>query len=262
MHPASTPITPNAGRARTITLLFWAHIVVLAINALVCLVAANETSESSPMYYTGEITTAQIAVIAAGLIGLVKGVLFILLAVFFIQWLRRAYHNLHKAGSKNLRHSEGWAAGAWFVPFLNLVWPYQVVRDTWEETQNVFRPQPLGYEKKEDNITGWWWASYLIAGFISNIGSFAIRRQNFELGYFMTAMGDLTYILAAFLAIRMIQSISAMEDEMLQRAQQYYAWLSQQYADQYQNQQNPQSPQYQPLDGQHGPQEPPAPPVE
>ncbi|MBN2680940.1 MAG: DUF4328 domain-containing protein [Bacteroidales bacterium] len=50
-------------------------------------------------------------------------IVYIISAITFIQWFRRAYFNLHLK-TKNLSSSEGWAAGCWFVPVLNLFKPY------------------------------------------------------------------------------------------------------------------------------------------
>ena len=51
------------------------------------------------------------------IIGAVYTLFYIVTVVVFIQWFRRAYFNLHLR-TQNLRHSEGWAAGAWFIQFL------------------------------------------------------------------------------------------------------------------------------------------------
>ena len=48
--------------------------------------------------------------------------------IVFIMWFRRAYNNLHKIGVPHLEFSEGWGAGAWFVPFINLARPYTIMK--------------------------------------------------------------------------------------------------------------------------------------
>jgi len=55
-------------------------------------------------------------------IGLAQTGLQIALYVAFIMWFYRAYSNLPRLGvTGGLRFGPGWAIGAWFVPFLNLV---------------------------------------------------------------------------------------------------------------------------------------------
>ena len=56
---------------------------------------------------------------------------FVATGIVFIAWTRRLYRNLVPLGRMDLRFSEGWAVGAWFVPLLNLVRPKQILDDIW-----------------------------------------------------------------------------------------------------------------------------------
>ncbi|CAN5220811.1 hypothetical protein BH09BAC5_BH09BAC5_21960 [soil metagenome] len=232
------PITPNEQRANTVLLLFKIDIVIMMLSVLTEFRTAIGFHNTSIFSVT---ETTRLLMIATGILALIRSVLNLIIGIFFIMWLRRAYHNLHKAGSQYLRHSEGWAAGAWFVPFLNLSWPLQIVRDVWIETQNVFRKKGEIYEQEEDRISGWWWMMYLVPIIASYVGTFAMKNQAFEIAYIFTAFGTLGYLLDAFLAISLIKRISGMETEMLDRAHQYYQWQNQQYSENLreQNQQEP-----------------------
>lgn len=246
------PISSNEERSKTVILLFRIYIILLFCSVLTELgVAITMHGRDNILAMSG-----RIMIIGAGILAIIKGIFYIVIAVYFIMWLRRAYHNLHKAGSPYLRHSEGWAAGAWFVPFLNLAWPLQIVRDTWTETQNVFRRQGELYEKEEDKITGWWWAMFLFSGFVSYIGSLLINSKNFEPGYAFTAVGNIGYIFSASLLISMVRKIRKMETEMMERAHQFYAWQNQQQGEKYQQQNsNPVNPTPQHPDGGRNQQE-------
>ena len=50
---------------------------------------------------------------------------------FLIAWTSRLYRNLSALGVGPLRYTEGWAIGAWFIPFFNLVRPKQILDDIW-----------------------------------------------------------------------------------------------------------------------------------
>src|SRR4249919_2196416 len=56
------------------------------------------------------------------------------LIVSFIMWFRRAYWNLHQVNVSAAHFPEGWAAGAWFVPFINLIRPYRIMQQIWKGT--------------------------------------------------------------------------------------------------------------------------------
>ncbi len=47
--------------------------------------------------------------------------------VLFLIWIYRAFGNLSVLKARNLEFSPGWAVGWWFIPFANLVKPFQVV---------------------------------------------------------------------------------------------------------------------------------------
>lgn len=78
-------------------------------------------------------------------------VLYLLLTIYFILWFRRAYTNIRRQG-KQTRYAPGWAAGSWFVPVINLWYPYQIMREIWEYTFRASRSAA---------IVGWWWALWL-----------------------------------------------------------------------------------------------------
>ena len=80
--------------------------------------------------------------------------------VVYLFWLNRAFRNLGQVRSGNapLRHSSGWAVGGYFVPFLNLFQPFQVMRELYKESNPEERPSSL---------VGWWWGLWLAGGFVT-----------------------------------------------------------------------------------------------
>lgn len=95
--------------------------------------------------------------------------IYIVCIVLFIMWFRRAYNNLNLSGRENTKYAEGWASGAWFVPFLNLGRPYLIMLEIWEKTQ---RATENLISTKSGKIIGWWWTLWII----NNIGTNVINR--------------------------------------------------------------------------------------
>ena len=92
---------------------------------------------------------------------------FIVSAVFFILWFRRAYYNL-QVRTGNCQHSDGWAAGSWFLPIISLYRPYQIMRELATETSSLLSIAS-GKEVKSDTDTiGIWWALWIITNYIGN----------------------------------------------------------------------------------------------
>lgn len=94
---------------------------------------------------------------------------YIACIVLFILWFRRAYNNLNLSNKAYTKYAEGWAAGAWFVPFINLVRPYFIMQEIWVKTQEATHNL---ITHKNGKIIGWWWVIWII----NNIGTNFINR--------------------------------------------------------------------------------------
>ncbi|HXO18776.1 MAG TPA: DUF4328 domain-containing protein [Thermoanaerobaculia bacterium] len=94
--------------------------------------------------------------------GMVQVGLFLVTGFVWLLWLHSSYELLRHLGTKVTRFSPGQAVGAWFVPFVNLVRPYQVVSELRLRTRNLnatAEPQPL----TSGEITALWWLTWLAA---------------------------------------------------------------------------------------------------
>ncbi len=85
--------------------------------------------------------------------------------ITLILWFRRAYYNLHQLPDIHPEYSDGWAAGAWFVPFVNFIRPYTMMREVWQDTQKA----ALGRVVEPATLLGWWWAAFLLKLIIARI---------------------------------------------------------------------------------------------
>ena len=103
-----------------------------------------------------------------GLIGLLQLLLYLGTVVAFLVWFRRAYRNLPALGAESLRFSSGWAVGAWFVPFLNLVRPKQIADDIWRASDPALPAQP-GASWKQQRVPfllHGWWALFILSNLL------------------------------------------------------------------------------------------------
>lgn len=136
-------------------------------------------------------------------IGFTQAALFLVTMPIWLLWFRRTYRNLPALGARNLRFKPGWAVGAWFVPFLNLVRPVRMTTDIWQAStpaMDVAPGTPWGSQSSSPLI-GFWWAAWLIANYASNI---AIRLS--------FGGDDLDSLAASSLAWIVADSVSATLD--------------------------------------------------
>jgi hypothetical protein len=109
----------------------------------------------------------------ANVIDVLQIVNLIVVGIAFLVWVRRVYRNLGPLGAANLRYSEGWAVGAWLVPFLNLVRPKQIVDDCWRASDPDLQPA-MGASWRDRPVTPvihWWWALWLLSSVVGYIAS-------------------------------------------------------------------------------------------
>jgi hypothetical protein len=148
-------------------------------------------------------------------LGILYIVVFIISAVTYIMWFRRAYYNLH-LHVKRLSFSEGWAAGAWFVPIVNLGRPYKIMSELYNETRRVLEKRGVLLEGKLDNtIVGFWWVLWIINLILDRFsGRYALRADTIDQLITSTVLSGVSNLIAiplAFLAIKVVQNYAAVE---------------------------------------------------
>ncbi len=164
-------LRPNEQRAKNAITLIW---IVLALEIISLISGYFQYDLLQTVAKGGEISneTATANDTREQLIGVIYMIVYIISAVTFIKWFRRAYFNLHQRVN-HLSQTEGWAAGSWFVPIVSLYRPYQIMKELYQETKELLVKNGLGVnENFTTNSLGWWWTLWIINNFI---GQFVTR---------------------------------------------------------------------------------------
>jgi hypothetical protein len=164
-------LKPNVQRAKNAITLIW---VVLALE-IVSLISGYFQFN----LLQGVSNGAKIAMETAAandkreqIIAIIHLIVFIISAVTFIQWFRRAYFNLHKKVI-HLSQPEGWAAGSWFVPVLHLYRPYQIMKELYQETKGLLIRKGMNISPNfSTSALVWWWTLWILNNVI---GQFVFR---------------------------------------------------------------------------------------
>jgi hypothetical protein len=132
--------------------------------------------------------------------------IYVLTIIVFLIWIYRAHRNLYALRPTYLRFSPGWAVGWWFVPFANLVRPFQVMREIWWESDpDIPQEQMFLTESLHGAPTymGIWWALWLTGNLLSNILNNVFDPEDVRTteisGYLFVFAGLLTMAAALFL---------------------------------------------------------------
>lgn len=156
---------------------------------------------------------------------------FIASFISFLVWFHRAHKNLGLGGLIGMKYGSGWAIGGFFVPFLNFVRPYSVMKEVSMGSAYLARrvDEETDLEEEPDEIDGdvrwiaaepepivqYWWACW-VAQYVLNFASPRLRSSD-DVSYATTALWFLMARVAIAIpmqlcAIKLIRTISAQQE--------------------------------------------------
>lgn len=204
-----TVLKPNAERSKIAIIM----IIVVVVLEIISMLSDVMQYEMIQIGFTME--EAENNDLRQRIIALFFLIAFIISIITYIRWFRRAYFNLHLR-VKHLEFTEGWAAGAWFVPIISLFRPYQIMKELYEETEKFLRKNDSSYTKKTDTtFVGWWWAIWVISTIIDRISyRIAAKAETLDEINTSTIWSIVTSAFAiplAILAIKVIKDYTEIE---------------------------------------------------
>lgn len=166
--------------------------------------------------------TPDFGALLVALVLVAKALAYIATVVAFLVWIHRAYRNL-RAFARRTEFTPGWAVGWWFVPFANLVQPYNVVKEMWTKSDpavdfsNGYADAGAG--ARATFPVGVWWLFWIV----SNVAAQVYSRLSNESGLASSAASsagiasDTFSLISALLAAYVVWTIDRMQSEKSQR---------------------------------------------
>lgn len=171
--PPSIPAAPAAtapgrfvftkdptGLTRTLKVLMWIQLGVAMLSMLsdIAQLRLLGSAEINP-------EAAQANDLRQGAVGLLHLGMVVATGITFLMWIHRANRNCHGFGAQGMRFTPGWSVGCYFIPLLNLVRPYQAMKEIWLTSSD-----PLGWRPTTSTpLVGWWWTFWIISSVLGNI---------------------------------------------------------------------------------------------
>ncbi len=207
-------LKPNGQRAKNAITLIW---IVLSLE-IVSLISGYFQYDLLQTAANGgkiSIETAIANYKREKIIGIIYLIAFVISAVTFIQWFRRAYYNLHLRVN-HLSYTEGWAAGSWFVPIVNLYIPYQIMKELYQETKELLTEKGLSInENFTTGYLGWWWTLWIIkniiGGFVFHYSMKAESIDEWTISTVASIVGNVVRIPLALITVKVIKDYSKVE---------------------------------------------------
>lgn len=215
-------LRPNETRAKTAILLIWIVLGLDVISAISSYFQADLLNRIA----MGEIISPKVADandIRESIIGILYLIVYVTSGITFIMWFRRAYYNLHQKVS-NLSYGEGWAAGSWFVPILNLFRPFQIMSELYKKTQNyLVEKEVVNVKKSYTALLAVWWILWIVSGFIGNFEFQTSRNaETIDSLIFMTNVSLFSSVFGiplAIVTVKVIKDYAEMEPLLLKADQ-------------------------------------------
>jgi hypothetical protein len=135
------------------------------------------------------------ALVGGGL-GLISFAASVTAIISFLMWTHLSVRRVHALGM--MRHvSPEWAVGCWFIPFVSMVKPYEIM----SETAGCL-------EVRSHARVGWWWVCYLGNGIIGGLSAamvaFSLARGRPSEPGALALIGLVLSVTAGVLAILML----------------------------------------------------------
>ena len=210
-------IRPKTKRAQWAQYLIWAILGFSLLSLLSSYLQYDLLLKIQEGFYVSEheLTNNDLR---EGIIGITTVVLYITSVVLFIRWFRRAYYNLNSR--TDTKYDEGWAAGSWFVPIINLFRPYQIMKEIDDESCNLIEKHSQKPISKSTALIGFWWAMWIIGGvlgrYIFKSSLNAETLQELMSSTQADMLGVVFDVPLSLLAIFTIKAISKKEELLLQ----------------------------------------------
>ncbi|MEV7088883.1 DUF4328 domain-containing protein [Streptomyces sp. NPDC093085] len=213
--PPVPPVVPPVGLFKALVALFAAVVLAdlyaLVSGARIQSLMASVIAEDFDAYTDADLDAADASYALAGV---AQTVAMLATAVVFLVWFHRVRRNAQVLDPAAQRMAPGWAIGAWFVPFANLVLPRRIAGDIWKASG---RRGPDGAPQVSYVLVNLWWTVYLVSLVVAQLGTRlylqAEEAEEVRSGASVIFAGDLLDIVAAVFAVLFVRKLTRMQEE-------------------------------------------------
>jgi hypothetical protein len=198
-------LRPNAHRARIAQILLMIvlglSVVMIASNIFTYLLVDEILTDGN--YDEGRIALNDRFTQISAVLWMIG---YIISGVTFILWFRRAYYNLNQIVKTD--YTDGWAAGAWFVPIMNLYRPFQMMKELFEKGIKALPNELAASFHNNSGRLGLWWTLWIIGNILSRVGSSDVFLKDLEGIQTSSVMGMVSGSMEIINAIILVKIIS------------------------------------------------------
>jgi hypothetical protein len=136
----------------------------------------------------------------------------------FLLWIYESRSNLRALGARKLDYTTAWAMGGWLVPGLNLVRPYQVMREIWKASDPATMDRLAWKAVPTPSLLLLWWCAFVTFACLEVTAAAMTLSAGHELSKFQFARGvstlaDVSAAVSASLAYFVVTKITEAQRE-------------------------------------------------
>jgi hypothetical protein len=152
-----------------------------------------------------------------GIIAIFQILCYVITAIVFGMWIYRANRNVRGFGAQGLEFTPGWAVGWYFIPFLNLIRPYQAMREIWQASSNPHR----WASESGSPLLNVWWVLWLTSNILGQV-VFRMSMQAKEISELqaltmVALLSDVVDISLGIVAITLVSRVLEMQLRVVDR---------------------------------------------
>jgi hypothetical protein len=145
-------------------------------------------------------------------------VLLSVAAVAFVEWLYQSRINLRAFGVRRLRYSRSWVLGGFLIPALNLVRPYQVIREVWQASDPRTRDPFAWNEVPTGRLLPLWWSTFVTWALLALLAlgmemGAGLDPDKLRVARGITLVADVAAAVGVSLAYFVVDHISRTQDQ-------------------------------------------------
>lgn len=140
--------------------------------------------------------------------------------IVFLMWIYRANKNARALGATGMQFTPGWSVGWFFIPFMNLWKPFQVVKEIWRASHST----DAGATSGGAGLIAIWWAAWIFNSLVDRVaGALATAANDVDSFIFsrqvnlLAMVVNLTVIVLTVAIVHSITSHQTQRDEALAR---------------------------------------------
>jgi len=143
--------------------------------------------------------------------------------IAFLMWFYRARCNLDRARLTGFKYTPKWTIISFFIPLVNIYRPLQIMQELWSGSKFLSRTTNAeSWQKVQPGkLVSLWWGMTMLTFVMDRVVGYFWRQSDtpgsFLSSLYITILADVVNIVAAYIAIKLIQEVTDLQEQSRSR---------------------------------------------